>query len=144
MSKDTNISKQKKIVELREIVEDCLRNNLINQANYNGLILSIDEIDDLDYDTFIDFLEETKDNHLLDVAILKKYGNDIGNRILNKEYWIGMKTFELLDSLGKPDEIRRNDTIEKKIVKYYYGHGKYKGYSKEFIIENYIVIEINH
>lgn len=39
--------------------------------------------------------------------ILKKYGAAKGNRILRKEYWIGMTSIEAIESIGEPERINR-------------------------------------
>ena len=57
------------------------------------------------------------------IALIKKYGTDIGLRIFNSQVWVDMTQTMLIESIGAPDDIisisgSPNDTIE--IWSYYF------------------------
>lgn len=72
------------------------------------------------------------------LALIQKYGEDIGNRLVNHSYWIGMTEEQLIDCKGRPDKIETQ--AEKTITKHTYIYGK-KSSGDYFVLENGVVIK---
>lgn len=53
--------------------------------------------------------------------LLKKYGREIGKRIVNGQVWKGMSERMLEDSWGKPDKITKNKEKWGTYTQWYYG-----------------------
>lgn len=72
-------------------------------------------------------------------AIIKKYGASVGQKIINKEYWLGMTTEQARDSQGSPDSINESVGswgVKQQWVYYelylYFENGVLKSYQKRF------------
>ena len=71
-------------------------------------------------------------------ALLQKYGEDIGSRLFNNQYWIGMTEEQLLDCKGKPNKIE-NQVLKTKTKKTYtYGN---KSSGDYFVLEDGVVVK---
>lgn len=66
-------------------------------------------------------------------ALIHKYGDEIGGRLVNHQYWIGMTEEQLLDCKGNPDKIEREVLKTKTKVIYIYGN---KSSGDYFILVN--------
>lgn len=53
--------------------------------------------------------------------IIKRYGRDVGKRIVNGQVWKGMTEKMLEDSWGKPDKITKNKKKWGTFTQWYYG-----------------------
>ncbi|NLT51786.1 MAG: hypothetical protein GXX85_12815 [Ignavibacteria bacterium] len=68
----------------------------------------------------IDSLKSEIDN-IVQKIFIKKYGTEIGTRIINKQIWKGMSTKMMKDSWGEPDKIDVNKKKWGKFEQWYYG-----------------------
>ena len=75
--------------------------------------------------------------------IIKKYGEDIGEKIFYKILFIDMTKDMVIDALGNPSDIKETVTREKTTNKYYYHPRKTRQsttvYGLEVTLENDIV-----
>ena len=53
--------------------------------------------------------------------ILNKFGNEVGNKIINRKVWQGMTKEMLIESQGKPHDIKESVYKEKTNHKFYFG-----------------------
>ena len=76
-------------------------------------------------------------------GIIKKYGENIGNRLINKEIWIDMTKDMLIESWGNPEDEKENISREKTKLKWSFGSRTTKQgtivYKHEVRLENDIV-----
>jgi len=71
-------------------------------------------------------------------ALLEKYGEDIGSRLVNHQYWVGMTEEQLLDCKGNPDKIEKQVLKTKTKLTYIYGN---KSSGDYFVLENGEVVK---
>lgn len=69
-------------------------------------------------------------------SLISKYGNDIAQKLVNQEYWIGMTQQQLIDSKGEPDKIEKEVLKTKTKETFIYGN---KSSGDYFVFENNIV-----
>ena len=76
-------------------------------------------------------------------ALVKKYGEDIALKIINKQLFIDMTKEMLIDALGSPSDEKETVTREKTTNKYYYHPRKTRQsttvYGLEVTLENDVV-----
>ena len=89
------------------------KKNLINEKE--NLLLSIDSLK-----SYLSELE-TKWGSGRSDQLIKKYGNEIGNRIIRGQIWKGMTEKMLEDSWGKPAKIKKNKEKWGTFTQWYYG-----------------------
>ena len=65
--------------------------------------------------------------------IIKKYGQEIGSRIVNGQIWKGMSEKMLEDSWGKPDKITKNKEKWGTFTQWFYGEITYFFKNSELI-----------
>lgn len=65
--------------------------------------------------------------------IIKKYGQEIGSRIVNGQIWKGMSEKMLEDSWGKPDKITKNKEKWGTFTQWFYGEISYFFKNSELI-----------
>ncbi len=71
-------------------------------------------------------------------ALLQKYGEEIGSRLVNHQYWIGMTEEQLIECKGNPDKIEKQVLKTKTKLTYIYGN---KSSGDYFVIENGEVVK---
>ncbi len=69
-------------------------------------------------------------------SLISKYGNETAQKLINQEYWIGMKQEQLIDSKGEPDKVEKEVLKTKTKETYIYGN---KSSGDYFVFENNIV-----
>lgn len=114
-------------------VEAALRAGDINKTHRDELIRVINE--DLHSDWWIN---ETIEEFKHEKTLLQKYGEDIGSRLINHKYWIGMTEEQLLDCRGEPDKIEKQVLQTKTKQTYTYGN---KSSGDYFVLENGVVVK---
>ncbi len=72
------------------------------------------------YEKELESLKSEIDSTMRKIYI-KKYGSEIGTRIINKQIWKGMSTKMMKDSWGEPDKIDVNKKKWGKFEQWYYG-----------------------
>jgi len=114
-------------------VEAALRAGDINKTLRDELIRAINEnrLSGWQIDETIEKFKHKK-------ALLQKYGEDIGSRLINHKYWIGMTEEQLLDCRGKPHKIETQVLQTKTKQTYIYGN---KNSGDYFVIENGVVVK---
>lgn len=71
-------------------------------------------------------------------ALIEKYGAEVGNRMVNQEYWIGMTAVQVRECKGEPDKIEKEVLKTKTKETYIYGN---KSSGDYFVIENGLVVK---
>jgi hypothetical protein len=71
-------------------------------------------------------------------ALLAKYGEEVGDRLISHRYWIGMTEEQLLDCKGQPDKIEKQVLKTKTKVTFVYGN---KSSGDYFVLENGQVVK---
>jgi hypothetical protein len=66
-------------------------------------------------------LEQTLTSELSELYVLK-YGEEVGNKIVNKQIWTGMTDEMVMESWGEPDRIDKNVEAWGTFTQWNYGH----------------------
>lgn len=83
------------------------------------------------------YLERSRVKHERINTILAKYGDEVGNKILKEEFWIGMTKEQVIDSKGRqPDKVEIEALKTKTKETLIYGN---KTSGDVFVIENGVV-----
>jgi hypothetical protein len=98
--------------------------------------LNSDNWRDYDFDKLIDICKNLVSH---ENQIISKYGLEIGRKIINQNFWIGMTDEQLKDSTGEPDKIEREILKTKTKEIYIYGN---KSSGDYFVLENNLVTKI--
>ena len=133
-------SKKKKQIEIetaKSKVESALKTGEINEEQKNILIEKIDfnSVWRQNIDEKIEAFKFIKKHQ---EALLQKYGEEIGSRLVNHQYWIGMTEEQLIECKGNPDKIEKQVLKTKTKLTYIYGN---KSSGDYFDIENGEVVK---
>ena len=133
-------SKKKKQIEIetaKSKVESALKTGEINEEQKNILIEKIDfnSVWRQNIDEKIEAFKFIKKHQ---EALLQKYGEEIGSRLVNHQYWIGMTEEQLVECKGNPDKIEKQVLKTKTKLTYIYGN---KSSGDYFVIENGEVVK---
>jgi hypothetical protein len=133
-------SKKKKQIEIetaKSKVESALKTGEINEEQKNILIEKIDfnSVWRQNIDEKIEAFKFIKKHQ---EALLQKYGEEIGSRLVNHQYWIGMTEEQLIECKGNPDKIEKQVLKTKTKLTYIYGN---KSSGDYFVIENGEVVK---
>lgn len=131
-----NVLAEKKIIH--EKIDLALNLNEIKESHKTIILskLSSDTWRDYDFDKMIDVCKNLVSH---ENQIINKYGLEIGRKIINQDFWIGMTGEQLKDSKGEPDKIEREILKTKTKETYIYGN---KSSGDYFVIENNLVSKI--
>ncbi len=67
-------------------------------------------------------LEKCKELLIKAKTLINKYGNEIGSKLINHEYWVGMTKEQLLDCKGEPTKVETQALKTKTKHIYIYGN----------------------
>jgi len=71
--------------------------------------------------------------------ILEKYGQEVGTKMINHQYWLGMTPEQLIDCKGKPDKIETQVLKTKTKTTYIFGN---KSSGDVFVFEENKAVKI--
>ena len=131
-----NVFAEKKIIH--EKIDLALNLNEIKQSHKAIILSKLSSASWRDYD-FDKMVDVCKNLVLHENHIINKYGLEIGKKIINQDFWIGMTDHQLKDSKGEPDKIEREILKTKTKEIYIYGN---KSSGDYFVIENNLVTKI--
>ena len=137
-SKAQEKKEKKEIEEARVKVEAAKNNNTIRMADYEKLINNLNTKADwrLIIDHKIDEFRKAKEK---EERLITKYGNEIAEKILHQQFWVGMTPEQLIESKGTPDKIEKQILKTKTKELYIYGN---KSSGDVFVIEEGEVVKI--
>ncbi len=113
--------------QYKEISEKCL----VIEQNVFGPTF--------DYHSFSNMLDVAHKEYLIiqkKESIIRRYDKETADKIFAHKYWIGMSEIQLVESLGEPSKVKREETLTETKIRYCYGT------SLEFTIENDKVAKI--
>lgn len=70
--------------------------------------------------------------------LIQKYGEEIGGKLSNNDFWIGMTEEQLVDAKGNPSKIEKEVLKTKTKLTYIYGN---KSSGDYFILEDSVVVK---
>lgn len=119
------------------LIEDSYSKGEINENQKNDLLSKIENFPKEIY-IIPNSIHQLKIKNQREKEILEKYGKEIGRKISNNEFWIGMTEEQLIDSRGTPTKIENQVLKTKTKTTMIYGT---KSGGDVFIIENGLVVK---
>lgn len=132
--------------EAHKKVDDLLASNKITQSDYEKLKQNLGT-NNFRKDKFEIYLKNAIESKVISdnsqklreekrAYLIKKYGEDIANKLLRNEYWIGMTKDQVIDSKGEPSKIETEVLKTKTKETFIYGS---KSGGDYFVFENDLV-----
>ncbi|MFN8282710.1 MAG: hypothetical protein U0U67_05815 [Chitinophagales bacterium] len=143
---------QKEVKNAQDRLEKYYNSDLIDKQQFDKIYTQYFASKDryyLFYDTFYENrfssdLETAEKEHTIikkKGSILRRYDKETADKILANKYWLGMTVTQLVESLGEPTKIKREESLTENIIRYCYSSYSLS-LKVEFTIENDKVAKI--
>jgi len=146
---ESNARKQIQLKNAQERLDRYYNSDLINKKQFDKINTEYFVNKSYLYDSFDDYnfsreLETAEKEHSIikkKESIIRRYDKETADKILANKFWLGMTVTQVVESLGEPTKIKREESLTENIIRYCYSSYSLS-LKVEFTIENNCVVKI--